>query len=85
MQGPKSLPKRELRAAQDEAYRKRNLPAGPVRVAVEAGEQQGDRAAAHADADVEEAPLEANVSRVATDARSGANRRLVRVRVAAVT
>ena len=49
------------------------------------GEQQGDRAAAHADADVEEAPLEANVSRVATCARSGANRQLVRVRAAAVT
>jgi transketolase len=30
----------ELFAAQDEAYRKRVLPAGPVRVAVEAGVRQ---------------------------------------------
>jgi transketolase len=31
----------ELFAAQDEAYRKRVLPAGPVRVAIEAGVRQG--------------------------------------------
>ena len=31
----------ELFATQDEAYRKRVLPAGPVRVAVEAGVRQG--------------------------------------------
>ncbi|MBA3910507.1 MAG: transketolase [Rhodobacter sp.] len=36
-----SMPSMELFAAQDEAYRKRVLPAGPVRVAVEAGVRQG--------------------------------------------
>ncbi|MEL6640648.1 MAG: transketolase [Pseudomonadota bacterium] len=36
-----SMPCMELFAQQDEAYRKRVLPAGPVRVAVEAGVQQG--------------------------------------------
>ncbi len=36
-----SMPSMELFAQQDEAYRKRVLPAGPVRVAVEAGVQQG--------------------------------------------
>ncbi|WP_371038501.1 transketolase [Rhodosalinus sp. FB01] len=36
-----SMPCMELFAAQDEAYRKRVLPAGPVRVAVEAGVRQG--------------------------------------------
>jgi transketolase len=36
-----SVPCMELFAAQDEAYRKRILPAGPVRVAVEAGVRQG--------------------------------------------
>ena len=36
-----SVPCMELFAQQDEAYRKRVLPAGPVRVAVEAGIQQG--------------------------------------------
>jgi transketolase len=36
-----SMPSMELFAAQDEAYRKRVLPAGPVRVAIEAGVRQG--------------------------------------------
>ncbi len=36
-----SVPCMELFAAQDEAYRKRVLPAGPVRVAVEAGVRSG--------------------------------------------
>jgi transketolase len=36
-----SMPSMELFAEQDEAYRKRVLPAGPVRVAVEAGVRQG--------------------------------------------
>ena len=36
-----SMPCMELFAAQDESYRKRVLPAGPVRVAVEAGVQMG--------------------------------------------
>ncbi len=36
-----SMPSWELFAQQDEAYRKRVLPAGPVRVAVEAGVRQG--------------------------------------------
>ncbi|MBL9074892.1 transketolase [Tabrizicola sp.] len=36
-----SMPSMELFAAQDEAWRKRVLPAGPVRVAVEAGVRQG--------------------------------------------
>ena len=36
-----SMPCMELFAAQDEAYRKRVLPAGPVRVAVEAGVRAG--------------------------------------------
>jgi transketolase len=36
-----SMPCMELFAQQDESYRKRVLPAGPVRVAVEAGVQQG--------------------------------------------
>ncbi|MGQ0566423.1 MAG: transketolase [Gemmobacter sp.] len=36
-----SMPCMELFAAQDDAWRKRVLPAGPVRVAVEAGVQQG--------------------------------------------
>ncbi|MEO0762215.1 MAG: transketolase C-terminal domain-containing protein, partial [Pseudomonadota bacterium] len=36
-----SMPSMEVFAAQDEAYRKRILPAGPVRVAVEAGVRQG--------------------------------------------
>ncbi|MEM9784628.1 MAG: transketolase C-terminal domain-containing protein, partial [Pseudomonadota bacterium] len=36
-----SMPSFEVFAAQDETYRKRLLPAGPVRVAVEAGVQQG--------------------------------------------
>ena len=36
-----SMPCMELFAAQDESYRKRVLPAGPVRVAVEAGVQTG--------------------------------------------
>ncbi len=36
-----SVPCMELFAAQDEAYRKRVLPAGPVRVAVEAGVRAG--------------------------------------------
>ena len=36
-----SLPSWELFAAQDEAYRRRVLPAGPVRVAVEAGVDMG--------------------------------------------
>ncbi len=35
-----SMPSMELFAAQDEAYRKRILPAGPVRVAIEAGVRQ---------------------------------------------
>jgi transketolase len=36
-----SMPCMELFAAQDEAYRKRVLPAGPVRIAVEAGLRHG--------------------------------------------
>ncbi|MGR3572570.1 transketolase [Brevirhabdus sp.] len=36
-----SFPSQELFLAQDEAYRKRVLPAGPVRVAVEAGVRMG--------------------------------------------
>ena len=36
-----SMPCMELFAKQDEAYRKRVLPGGPVRVAIEAGVQQG--------------------------------------------
>jgi len=36
-----SMPSMELFAAQDEGYRRRVLPAGPVRVAVEAGVSQG--------------------------------------------
>ena len=36
-----SMPCMELFAAQDAAYRKRVLPGGPVRVAVEAGVRQG--------------------------------------------
>jgi len=36
-----SMPCMELFADQDEAYRKRILPAGPVRVGVEAAVQQG--------------------------------------------
>ncbi|MBP9048152.1 MAG: transketolase [Tabrizicola sp.] len=36
-----SMPSMELFAAQDEAWRKRVLPAGPVRVAIEAGVRQG--------------------------------------------
>ncbi|MEO0820140.1 MAG: transketolase C-terminal domain-containing protein, partial [Pseudomonadota bacterium] len=36
-----SMPSMELFAAQEEAYRRRVLPAGPVRVAVEAGVAQG--------------------------------------------
>ncbi|AWD20431.1 transketolase [Fuscovulum blasticum] len=36
-----SMPSMELFAAQDEAYRKKVLPAGPVRVAIEAGVRQG--------------------------------------------
>jgi len=36
-----SMPCMELFAAQDESYRKRVLPAGPIRVAVEAGVQMG--------------------------------------------
>ncbi|MDQ2065535.1 transketolase [Xinfangfangia sp. CPCC 101601] len=36
-----SMPSMELFAQQDEAYRKKVLPAGPVRVAIEAGVQQG--------------------------------------------
>ena len=36
-----SMPCMELFAQQDEAYRKRVLPAGPVRVAIEAGVRQG--------------------------------------------
>lgn len=36
-----SLPCMELFAQQDETYRKRVLPAGPVRVAIEAGVRQG--------------------------------------------
>jgi transketolase len=36
-----SMPCMELFAAQDEAYRKRILPAGPVRIAVEAGVRAG--------------------------------------------
>jgi transketolase len=36
-----SMPCMELFAAQDEAWRKRVLPAGPVRIAVEAGVRQG--------------------------------------------
>jgi transketolase len=36
-----SMPSMELFAEQDEAWRKRVLPAGPVRVAIEAGVRQG--------------------------------------------
>jgi transketolase len=36
-----SMPSMELFAAQDEAYRRKVLPAGPVRVAIEAGVRQG--------------------------------------------
>ena len=36
-----SMPSMELFAAQDEAYRRKVLPPGPVRVAVEAGVRQG--------------------------------------------
>jgi transketolase len=36
-----SMPSWELFAAQDEAYRRRVLPAGPVRVAIEAGVRHG--------------------------------------------
>jgi transketolase len=36
-----SVPSMELFAAQDASYRKRVLPAGPVRVAIEAGVRQG--------------------------------------------
>jgi transketolase len=36
-----SMPSMELFAAQDEAWRKRVLPAGPVRIAIEAGVRQG--------------------------------------------
>ncbi len=36
-----SMPSMELFAAQDEAYRKKVLPAGPVRVGIEAGVRQG--------------------------------------------
>ena len=36
-----SVPSMELFAQQDEAYRKKVLPAGPVRVAIEAGVRQG--------------------------------------------
>jgi transketolase len=36
-----SMPSMELFAAQDEAYRRKALPAGPVRVAIEAGVRQG--------------------------------------------
>ncbi|OYW48883.1 MAG: transketolase, partial [Rhodobacterales bacterium 12-65-15] len=36
-----SMPSMELFASQDEAWRKRVLPAGPVRVAIEAGVRQG--------------------------------------------
>jgi len=36
-----SMPCMELFAAQDEAYRRRVLPAGPVRIAIEAGVRQG--------------------------------------------
>jgi transketolase len=36
-----SVPCMELFAAQDEAYRRRVLPAGPVRIAIEAGIRQG--------------------------------------------
>ncbi len=36
-----SMPCAELFAAQDEAYRRKVLPAGPVRVAIEAGVRQG--------------------------------------------
>jgi transketolase len=36
-----SMPCMELFAAQDEAWRKRVLPAGPVRIAIEAGVRQG--------------------------------------------
>ena len=35
------MPSMELFAQQDEAYRKRVLPGGPVRVAIEAGVRQG--------------------------------------------
>ena len=36
-----SVPCMELFAAQDEAYRKKILPAGPVRIAIEAGVRMG--------------------------------------------
>jgi transketolase len=36
-----SMPCMELFAAQDEAYRKKILPGGPVRVAIEAGARMG--------------------------------------------
>jgi transketolase len=36
-----SMPSMELFAAQDEAYRRKVLPAGPVRVAIEAGVRMG--------------------------------------------
>ena len=36
-----SMPSMELFAAQDEAYRRKVLPAGPVRVGIEAGVRQG--------------------------------------------
>jgi transketolase len=36
-----SMPSMELFAAQDEAWRRRVLPPGPVRVAIEAGVRQG--------------------------------------------
>jgi transketolase len=36
-----SMPSMELFAQQDEAWRKRVLPAGPVRVAIEAGVRMG--------------------------------------------
>ena len=36
-----SMPSMELLAAQDEAYRREVLPAGPVRVAIEAGVRMG--------------------------------------------
>jgi len=36
-----SMPCMELFAAQDDTYRRRILPAGPVRIAIEAGVRQG--------------------------------------------
>jgi transketolase len=36
-----SMPSMELFAAQDEGYRKKVLPGGPVRIAIEAGVRQG--------------------------------------------